>query len=372
MHTRAARLCAILVAGGISLAAADLEQKIQRVENGLTPEKTSIGERLKHYKVPGASVAVIAGGALEWARGYGVTSADGGKPVTADTLFQAASISKPVAAMVALRLVEQGRLSLDEDVNVKLRSWKVPENEFTKTEKVTLRRLLNHSAGLTVHGFRGYAADESVPSLIEVLDGKKPANSAAIRVDIAPGSKGRYSGGGYEVMQQLVIDVTGWPFPQVARELVLAPLGMSHSTYEQPLPPRYAATAATGHRPDGTAIKGGWHTYPEMAAAGLWTTPSDLAGVVLEVQKGGQVLQPTTVRAMLTKLAWDYGLGLGLGEKGGSKWFAHGGSNEGFRCTMFAYIERGQGAIVMTNGDGGSQLADEILRSIGVEYGWPN
>lgn len=232
MHTRAAGLCAILVAGGISLAAADLEQRIQRVENGLTPEKASIAERLKHYKVPGASVAVIAGGALEWARDYGVTSAEGGKPVTADTLFQAASISKPVAAMVALRLVEQGKLSLDEDVNVKLRSWKVPENEFTKTEKVTLRRLLNHSAGLTVHGFRGYGADEPVPSLIEVLDGKRPANSAAIRVDITPGSKGRYSGGGYEVMQQLVIDVTGRPFPQLARELVLAPLGMSHSTYE--------------------------------------------------------------------------------------------------------------------------------------------
>ncbi|MGA3205869.1 MAG: serine hydrolase domain-containing protein, partial [Bryobacteraceae bacterium] len=179
------RLAALAASTALSLNAADLD-RIQRVENGLRPPVTikgqpvatmTIAERLKFYHVPGVSVALINGGKVEWARGYGLTSADGGKPVTAETLFQAASISKHVAAMVALHLVDAGKLSLDEDVNLKLRSWKVPDSEFTKTEKVTLRRLLNHSAGLTVHGFPGYEAGTPVPTLVEVLDGKKPANT---------------------------------------------------------------------------------------------------------------------------------------------------------------------------------------------------
>jgi CubicO group peptidase (beta-lactamase class C family) len=373
----AIRFFAGLAIASSQLAAADLDGGIQRVEHGLRASvikaqpNWTIAERLKFYKTPGVSVAVIADGKVEWARGYGVTAEDG-KPVDTDTIFQAASISKPVAAMVALHLVDEGKLSLDDDVNLKLRSWKLPENEFTKTRKVTLRRLLNHSAGLTVHGFAGYGAGERVPSLLDVLDGAKPANSAPIRVDITPGTQWRYSGGGYEVMRQLVTDVTGKPFPQLAQDLVLGPLGMSHSAYAQPLPARLEANAAAGHRGDGVLLKGRWHTYPEMAAAGLWTTPSDLARVVLELQKGGHILKPATQREMLTKVLGDYGLGLGLRETGGHKSFSHGGSNEGFKCMLFGYPDSGRGAVVMTNGDRGPALADEILRSISAEYGWPD
>ena len=199
---------------------------ILRVEQGLRPlaivdgqpqPRWNIVERMKHFKVPGVSIAVISGGKVEWARGYGVVAMDG-KPVDTETLFQAASISKPVTALMALRLVDEGKLSLDEDVNLKLRSWKVPENEFTKTQKVTLRRLLNHSAGLTVRGFDGYAADGPVPSLLDVLDGKKPANSEPIRVEAVPGTKWSYSGGGYVVVQQLVTEVTGESFPELMQE----------------------------------------------------------------------------------------------------------------------------------------------------------
>ena len=358
------------------LDAADLDGRIQRVEEGLRSASVvkghsnwTIAERLKFYRTPGVSVAVISDGKVDWARGYGVL-AEGGKPVDSETIFQAASISKPVAAMVALRLVDEGKLSLDEDVNLTLRSWKVPENEFTRTQKVTLRRLLNHSAGLTVHGFAGYGAGEPIPSLLDLLDGAKPANSAPIRVDIIPGTQWRYSGGGYEVMQQLVMDVTGKPFPQLAQDLVLGPLGMSHSAYAQPLPTRLEANAAAGHRADGVILKGRWHTYPEMAAAGLWTTPSDLARVVLELQKGGHILKSSTQHEMLTKVLGDYGLGLGLRETGGHKSFSHGGSNEGFKCMLFAYLDSGRGAVVMTNGDRGAAVADETLRSIAAEYGW--
>ncbi|SPF50350.1 Beta-lactamase [Candidatus Sulfopaludibacter sp. SbA4] len=381
MPTRTFRLFAAFLTATVALLAADLDQKIQRVTQGLRPASVSKGaaipkmtitERLQFYKVPGVSVAVMQDGKVEWARGFGVTSAEGGKPVDAETLFQAASISKHVAAMVALHVVDEGKLSLDEDVNLKLRSWKVPENEFTKTEKVTLRRLLNHSAGLTVHGFPGYAAGAPVPSLVEILDGKKPANTDPIRVDVVPGTLWRYSGGGYEVMQQLVMDVTGKPFPQLAREIVLGPLGMSRSTYEQPLPSRYGGNAASAHHADGMTIPGEWHTYPEMTAAGLWTTPSDLLRVVRELQTGSHVLKPETQRQMLTKVLGDYGLGLALAETGGQKSFSHGGSNAGFQCMMFGYLEGGRGAVVMTNGDRGGALAGEILRSIAAEYGWPD
>jgi CubicO group peptidase (beta-lactamase class C family) len=375
---RLPRFLAVVVVAALPVMAADIDTRIQRVEQGLRPgaaisgqpqPKWTIGERLRFHKVPGVSVAVIANGRVEWARGYGVVAGNG-KPVDTATLFQAASISKPVASMLALRLVDEGKLSLDEDVNLKLRSWKVPENEFTKTRKVTLRRLLNHGAGLTVHGFGGYAADEPVPSLLDILDGKKPANSAPIRVDITPGTQGRYSGGGYEVMQQLVMDVAGKPFPQLAREFVLGPLGMHRSTYQQPLPAPLGANAAAGHNNDGVMLKGRWHTYPELAAAGLWTTPSDLARFVLELQKGGRVLKPATQGQMLTKVLGDYGLGLGLSETAGHKSFSHGGANAGFRCILFGYLDNGSGAVVMTNGDGGSALADEILRSISAEYQW--
>ena len=220
--------------------------------------------------------------------------------------------------MGMLALVEQGKLTLDEDVNVKLKSWKVPDNDFTKEQKVTLRRLASHSAGLTVHGFRGYAKGEPVPTTVQVLDGEKPANSAPVRVDLLPGSRWRYSGGGITAMQLLMTEVTGKAFPALMQELVLSKIGMKNSTYEQPLPDGKAPQAATGHRGNGNQVTGKWHTYPEIAAAGLWTTPTDLAKFALEVQqayagKSRNVLSQAMTRQFLTKQSGEYGLGIGLG-----------------------------------------------------------
>ncbi len=362
-----------------------LAECIARVESGLLPAVVirdqvtgmTIADRMKHYKVPGVSIAVINNGKIEWAKGYGVTEAGGSMAVTAETMFQAASISKPVAVMGMLALVEKGMLNLDEDVNAKLKSWKVPDNDFTKEQKVTLRRLASHSAGLTVHGFRGYAEGEAVPTVVQLLDGQKPANSAAVRVDILPGSRWRYSGGGITVMQLLMTDITGKAFPTLMRELVLDKLGMKNSTYEQPLSADKISKAAAGHRSNGEIVKGKRHTYPEMAAAGLWTTPTDLAKFAIELQqakagKSKKVLSQAMVNQMLTKQSGDYGLGIGIGGEGNKASFSHGGSNEGFKCNLFAYSETGQGAVVMTNGDQGGQLAGEIFRSIANEYGWPD
>jgi CubicO group peptidase (beta-lactamase class C family) len=220
------------------------DARIARIENGLryavairgrAPVQMRLDERMRVHKVPGVSIAVIDSFRIVWARGYGVREAGGTDSVTTETLFQAASISKPVAALAALRLVQEGVLDLDEDVNRKLKSWKIPDSRFTTTQPVTLRRMLSHSAGLTVHGFRGYASTEPVPTVLQIVNGEPPANSRAIRVDTFPGARWRYSGGGYTVMQQLLVDVSGKPFPELMRTQVLDPLGMKHSTYEQPL-----------------------------------------------------------------------------------------------------------------------------------------
>ncbi len=218
-----------------------------------------VAAEMKEHHITGVSLAIIENGQIGKAHGYGFTDKSRAIPVTTSTLFQAGSVSKPVAALGALRLVEDGRLSLDEDVNRWLKQWKVPKNEYTKDEKVTLRRILSHSAGLTVHGFPGYTAGASMPTLVEILDGTKPANTAAIRVDVVPGSTSRYSGGGYTVMQQMMIDVTGKPFPEFMQETVLTPLRMAASTYEQPLPKDKVAAAAMGYYADGKQVEGKWH-----------------------------------------------------------------------------------------------------------------
>jgi CubicO group peptidase (beta-lactamase class C family) len=332
-------------------------------------------ERMARLKVPGLSIALVRNFKVEWARGYGVVRAGGSEPVTAQTRFQAASISKPVTALAALRLVQQGKLDLDEPLNNKLVSWKVPDNEFTKSKQPTLRLVLDHSAGFSVSGFAGYAAGSTLPSLLQILDGAKPANSAPIRIQFVPGSKGRYSGGGFTVLQQLIIDVTKRPFGQALRELVLDPVGMKNSTFGQPPPPGFDAVAAVAHA-DGIAIPGLWHVYPELAAAGLWTTPKDLARFVIALERARRgetdsILSPRLIGEMLRRQINDVGLGLALRGADKSAAFLHGGSNAGFRCQLVGFAETGQGAVLMTNASGGQALIDELLKSLRAEYGWP-
>ncbi len=380
---RAAILLTLCVAA-LAQTPASLEERIDRIQNGLLRPVVIKGEsggtlkladEMAAMNVPGVSVAMIHGGQIEWARGFGFKSI-GGTPVTPDTLFQAASISKPVAAIAVLRFVESGKINLDADVNQYLKSWQVPGNAFTEAAKVTVRELLTHTAGLTVHGFAGYASGARLPTLLQVLNGEKPANSDAIRVDVKPGTIWRYSGGGYVVAQQLLQDLSGRPFPELMRDAILGPIGMTHSTYEQPLPQNRMAEIALPYRGDGKPVEGGPHTYPEMAPAGLWTTPSDLARYALEVQRAlagtsNLVLAKATVQQMLTPGLNDWGLGPELGGSAGHRYFTHGGANEGYRCQLVAYNE-GDGVVVMTNGDGGGQLAMEIVRGVAREYGWPD
>ena len=333
--------------------------------------------QIQKRHIPGLSLAVIEDGRIIMAKGYGVCDKESSRPVTTSTLFLAGSVSKSVAALGALHLVDKGKLSLDTDVNTQLKTWKVPENEFTKTKKVTLRSILSHSAGLTVHGFPGYAVDEPHPTLVEILDGVKPANTPPIRVDLVPGSKLRYSGGGYTVMQQLIIDVTGEPFPNFMQECVLGPLAMTNSTYDQPLPESRSTAAATGYYGGDKAVPGRWHVYPEMAAAGLWTTASDLASFAIGIQrslkaKSNPVISQSTTRQMLTDQGEMDGLGVFLLGKGETLRFVHNGRDEGFDAIMTGYALRGQGAVILINVNDDSGAIARILEAIAHEYQWPD
>jgi CubicO group peptidase (beta-lactamase class C family) len=364
-----------------------IDAKIKLIENSLAPafittqtKRWTIQERMQHYAVPGVSIALINNGKVEWVRAYGVRDAKTKEPVTPDTLFQAASISKPVSALGAMLLVEQGKLALDENVNEKLTSWKLPENPFTQKTPVTLRALLTHTAGTTVHGFRGYSVGEALPTVPQILDGAKPANSGPVRVDTIPRTQWRYSGGGTTVVQQLVTDVARQPFADYMRERVLVPAGMTRSAYEQPLGSERAMNAASGHI-KGEPLPGKWHTYPELAAAGLWTTPRDLATFAIAVQRaasGGASpwLTQATAKQMVNEATGlankrpSWAIGFGLDNMRGNTRFGHGGSNEGFQCNLVAYVGDGNGIVVMTNGDSGSRLIAEIERAAAFAYEW--
>jgi CubicO group peptidase (beta-lactamase class C family) len=304
--------------------------------------------------VPAASIAVVADEQT-------FTEAWGAKT---STLFQAASISKPVAAIVALRLVADGRLHLDADVNRFLTSWQLPGDP--EAEPVTVRHLLCHGGGLSVHGFPGYRQDQALPSLADILDGRPPSNTAAVRREDPPGRESRYSGGGYEVLQQLLQDVTGRPFADLAAELVLRPAGMTTASYAQPDP----ADAAVPHV-EGRPQK--WMIYPEHAAAGLWCTAADLLHLAQAIQSAlagepGAVLPQELAEQMTTRQLSDWGLGLGVSDN--RQTFAHAGGNYGYQCAMVGAVDTRNAAALMTNSDQGLSLLNALAEAITANTSW--
>ena len=360
------------------------QEKKERIETALMLAKNgrsrSLHQRLSDYAIPGVSVAVINDYQIEWASGYGVRKRGEPDLVDTETLFQACSTSKAVTAMAVLRLVEEGHLDLDADVNMFLRSWKIPANGLWQPG-VTIRQLLTHTAGMSVPWFAGYHPQQDIPTLLEILNGDQPANTPGIRVTSIPGLRFRYSGGGYTVLQQLLIDVMQLPFPELMRELVLNPLGMDHSTYEQPLPAQQVKMAAAAHRANGKPVPGDWHVYPEMAAAGLWTTPSDLARLGLELQSAREgrphrLLSKQMVVQLLTPQSHDddrgdMGLGVFVQGTGPDGRFGHPGDNTGFTSYWVSLMQGGRGCVLMTNSDNGWSLQEELLRAIAQVYAWP-
>jgi len=353
----------------------DLERAIQTLDHGLVTPRRTLRERMAAHKVPGFSIALIDQGELAWAKGYGVLEAGGEEPLTTDTPFQAASISKLVTAMVACKLVEEGSLDLDVDVNQQLRSWQIPKSKHTQERPVTLRGMLSHTSGLGPKGYLGYRAGEPLPTLLQILDGKPPAKRKPVRSVQAPGTGFLYSAGAYMVIQQSIEDVTGRPLGDLAQEWVFDKLGMTNSTFDSLLPETLIPRAATAHVRTGEPVPGKWHIYPEQATASLWSTPSDLARFavdVLESAKGesNRVLSTEMTRQMLTpQLSW-IGLGFPIIEEDGCTKFEHPGWNEGFHSFLVAGLDSGQGLVWMTNGAKGKQLGREVMRAIPKVFGW--
>lgn len=359
----------------------EINEKIQRVENSLAPTTVygdsipnwNIEERMKQTGIRGLSIAVIRNYKIDWAKGYGWADVDEKRKVNTNTRFQAASISKSINSLGVLKLVEQGKLDTGADINNYLKSWKFPYDSISKNKKITINHLLSHTAGLSIHGFPGYKRDSALPSIQQVLNGERPANTRAVRSMFAPGLRFQYSGGGTSISQLIVSDITGKPYDQYMQETVLKPLGMNNSSFRQP--PVDTTVPSTGYYRNGKAVRGKFHVYPEQAAAGLWTSPSDLAKYIIECQlayegKSKKILSQSMMKARMTPyIDKNAALGVFVIEKGGIKYFNHNGGNEAFLCTSYGSLSGGNGVVIMINGDDFSVI-EELLNSVARVYNW--
>lgn len=359
----------------------EVQAKIKKFENNLGlwvqigNQQFTLADKMKSNHVNGVSIALIKDYKIEWAKGYGWADSAEQRPVTTNTLFQAGSISKSLNGVGILKLVQEGKLNLDSDINMYLKSWKFPYDSLSKGKKITIANLLSHTAGLTVHGFDGYEKGDTLPALIQILNGEKPANSKAIRSMYEPSLRYQYSGGGTTISQLILQDVTGQRYDTYMWNNVLNPMAMSNSFYTQPPPADKENLLATGYYNDGKAVKGKYHIYPEQAAAGLWTNPTDLAKYIIETQlslqgKSNKVLSPETTRLRLTPyIDSSAALGVFIIKKGNEKYFNHDGSDEGFVGSYYGSMENGNGVVVMANTDNGS-LLNEIVNSLAAVYNW--
>ena len=355
-------------------AAIELAQT-QPGEDGLGT--STVAELMEEFGVPGVSVAVIQDFKIHWAKAYGVADVETGQLVDIETMFQAASISKPVAAIGVLRAVQDGLFSLDDDINDILDSWTLDGREFTRNRPVTPRTLTSHTSGLgDGFGFPGYDPEQPLPTTVQILEGHELSNVGSVFMEREPLTFYEYSGGGVTVMELALSDVRRRPFVDVLQEGVLAPIGMTRSSYAQPISPEHNQNAARAHDNNGESRGPKWHVYPEHAAAGLWTTPTDLARLIIEVQRSAsgesnRVLSQSMIQEMLNPVGvGPFAVGFTVSKIGEGWYFSHGGSNWGFRALMLAHKVKGYGLVVMTNADQGSTVINEISRRIQYTYNW--
>jgi CubicO group peptidase (beta-lactamase class C family) len=366
---------ALVLAQDSPQAFIDLIEGKQEAEGEYSDQ--TVEELMETFKVPGFSIAVIKDFEIHWAKGYGVADTETGKAVDNETLFQAASISKPVAAMAVMKAVQDGVFSLDDDINTILTSWQLPASEFTESHPVTPRMLTSHTSGLgDGFGFPGYKPGTPIPNAVQIMNGEEPSNVGAVTMERPPMTAMKYSGGGVTMMQLALSDAVDMPFHEVAQAYVLDPIGMSNSTFVQPLPADWDENATRAHNRAGAAMDVKWHVYPEQAAAGLWTTSSDLAKFAIEVQKSIQgksnkVLSQSSVQEMVSPVGvGGFAVGFSIRRIGEGWYFSHSGANWGFRCSLVAHKMKGYGVVVMTNSSRGAGLSQEIRQRVERAYKW--
>lgn len=371
-------LAALLVA--LPVAAADLHDAAvdTALTSGLRPgvlepgaslPRWSLQQRMTHHHVPGAAIAVLRDGKLVHVAGYGVRAAGTDAPVDADTLFSVGSVSKVVTAATTLRLVADGRLDLDQNIQQHLTDWQVPGTAATPHPRITLRMLLSHTSGLGVHGFADYLPGEPLPSVLQTLDGVPPAKNSPVRLIYPPGERGDYSGGGVMVEQHVLETVSAQPLDALARAQVFTPIGMSRSRFDDPPPDTDNIANAHDSSGDVTALPRGWQSFPEAGASGLWTSAADLGRFVAALgasYRGTDRFLPRSLATgMMTRVgpSW-HGLGPRLDGYGVQRIFHHGGSNDSYRAWIEGYLETGDGFVILTNGENGAALAAEIRNAL--------
>ncbi|MCF8267450.1 MAG: serine hydrolase [Ignavibacteriales bacterium] len=356
---------------------------VVEVENGLLPNVLVEGEpslnlwdRMTYYKVPGVSITVIKDFKIDWTRTYGVMDYDLQNPVSDETLFGVGSLSKAVASLAVLRLVEEGKVDLRADINDQLISWKIPENEFTRQHRVTPLLLMNHSGGAMFSPGIGYLG-ENFPTNLQVLNGEKPAQYKPVVFDRIPGTEFQYSNAGYSILQQLIEDVAGKSYPEYVQEAIFTPLDMRQATLFQPLSENLEKIAAAGHMQNGLPFIGKRFYIQPAAAGGLWTNSSDYAKFIIELQKAyaglsDKIISPPLAKEMLSPHASkQYGLGVFMREMYGEiNYFGHLGDSKGFFAGFASHLTDGYGAVVLTNSQNGAQLIREITNGIAKVYNW--
>lgn len=349
------------------------------IENNLIPmysvagkvRRMTIPEMMKQDNIPGLSIAFVDNGQIAWTKHYGYANLGDSIPISSETVFTGASLSKPVTAIAALNLVEKGILNLDEDVNLKLKEWKIPETKLTKNEKVTLRRLIGHNAGIKNDLWSSYLPKDQVPTLNQMLAGEEPSVEPQVSVIHEPGSKVEYSNSGYSIIQKLLMDVSNEEFNEIIDKLIFDPVGMENSSFKQPIPDKLKQRKAIGYTEELTPYP--YRLFPYQAAGGIWTTPTDLAKFMItllnDYQKGtNKLISKEMAQTIFRKNIGRYVFT--LWNWGDDIVFQHYGSNQGFNCFMYGSIDQNQGIIVMTNSDNSFGIFDYIQRAVNSEYQW--
>jgi CubicO group peptidase (beta-lactamase class C family) len=380
-----------LLAGSIGLsllalpsaAAANADEASLPFEHSLRPtvhsgtERWTLPERMGQHHVPGVAVAILRGGRVVSLKAYGTRIAGQRAPTNPDTLFSVGSVSKVATAALCLKLTSLGLLNLDENVDRRLRRWRIPNGPIGDDSAITLRMLLSHTSGFNVHGFADYEPDAPLPTLHQTLNGNAPAmNKALARIDRA-GLRSRYSGGGYMVIQAIIEDAIGEPFDVVARHHLFGPLGMSRSMFDAA---PNAATVNIAHAHDGSgrpvALPRGWQSFAELAPSGLWTSASDLARLVTALiasyqKTNGFLPQELAIDMMTSVSPGTFGLGPRLAGEGAARMFHHAGSNDSYKAYIEGNLASGDGLVIVTNGANGDVLGDEVRNAVSDALAWP-
>lgn len=358
------------------------ERKTQ-VESGIRgkvkfleePENlSSISNKMSEYNIPAVSLAVINQGKIEWADIYQNANFSEEQELDCTSIFQAASLSKPVTFLAALRMHAAGEIDLDKNIQDYLKDFVIPKGEQTAENPVTFRNIFSHTSGITSGGYQGYAKGLPLPSDLDILKGSDGVNSSAIEVITPPNEILAYSGGAYTLAELALQDIFSDEFSNIMKKWMLEPAGMQHSEFTQPLPASKAKQVARGYTQSGDVLDGGWHNYPEQAAAGLWSNSIDMAKFLIEIYKAYQgkssIFSETDIKSIISQERDGHVYGFILSRSGDDISITHYGGNAGYRTGMAISLTSGNGLAYLINSDNGGALGNELLLTASQVYNW--